>query len=625
MKNSILKNGIKCAVLMAAGTVIGTLLLVLAFLIPVDEEKAWESLDIIVEEPSYPALPIVGDLTGMNTQSFYPGVLDNSSDEIMLFTALDMAHTEQDALYRSMSMYNGYMGKEYSYYWHGYVSILRPLLCIFSYDELRFLNALLQLILMFVLVIKVWQKRGKVYGAVMFTSYVLLMPIALMFSLQYTWVFYIAMLFSLLLITRDGWAAEKQRYIPVFFLIGMLTSYFDMLTYPLFTWGIPLLWWMMMRGPEGRGKKRVVEVVASGISWILGYGIFWGMKWCLGTLVLKQDIIQSAVDEIFLRSGIEEKLTMAERLEAAYINWKHYEYLIYALILLIWLVWGLAKGLRKGWTVNYNIFAYCLVGLSGVVWFFVLSNHTLDHHFFTHRIYGVSILAFLAAWAGAFGGDSSGRRVWMGWKTRSLAVLLIVLVSVGGAFLAREDIWATNGYASYHRLRLTAEDELDMEFRPTFANIKEFGICAERFKEAGRIEVSILDGDELVCRESFPLEGWGDEAYYIKPVGWKLKKGKEYLMQIRLLENDGTVDILMTDETDLPMNEYGISTMNGEAVEGQLVSGVVYRRFPLSRRMQLFLITTWMGIATCLALAIYAAYDIVREKARGKGPAAGNA
>lgn len=610
MKNIIGKSIMKCIVLMIAGSIVGTLLLALVFLIPVNEEKAQESFDIIVDEASYPAIPIVGDLTGMNQQSFYPGVLDNSSDKIMLFTALDTFQSDKSVFYRSMSMYNGYMGLEYSYYWHGYVSILRPILCVISYHDLRFINGLLQMMLIFVLVKKVWQKKGMVYGLIMFTSYVLLMPMALMFSLQYTWIFYIAMLSVLFLVSKGGWAAENGRYIVIFCGIGMLTSYFDLLTYPIFTWGIPVLWWLMMRETTGKGTKQIVEVIASGISWIFGYGIFWGMKWCLGSMILKRDVIQMALDEVFLRSGMEEALSLADRFSAIYINWKHYAYSIYALILLAWLLWGLIKGLRKGWTVHYHVFAYCLVGVSGLVWYFTLANHTQVHHFFTYRIFGVSILAFLAIWAEAFADVDSGckrvqKRLWV----KLLALALIGIGAVGGMLLARESIWVTNGYADHHRVRLTEQEVLTMEFRPTFPRVKAFGICVEHYNESGEVEVSLLDGENMVYQEHFPLEGWGDEAYYYKPVEWKFQKGKEYTMQVRLLDNDQAVDVLITDDGVLPMAEYGAPRIQGDAVGGQLVSSITYWYRPTSRTYKIYLALTWMGILTCLSLALYAAYD----------------
>lgn len=619
MKKVIGKSILKCIALMLVGSIAGTVLLAVVFLIPVDERKAQESFDIIVGETSYPAIPIVGDLTGMNLQGFYPGVLDNSSDKIMLFTALDMFQADKNIFYRSMSMYNGYQGQEYSYYWHGYVSVLRPILCVISYHDLRFLNGLLQMALIFVLVKTVWKRKGRIYGLILFTSYILLMPVALLFSLQYTWIFYIAMLSALFLVNKGGWAAENGRYIVIFCGIGMLTSYFDLLTYPLFTWGIPVLWWLMMREPEGKGARPLMEVIASGISWIFGYGVFWGMKWCLGSMILRRDVIQAALDEILLRSGVEEELTLADRFSAAYINWKHYGYCIYALILLLWLIWGLVKGLRRGWRVHSNIFAYCLVGVSSVVWYFTLANHTSAHHFFTYRIFGVSVLAFLAIWAGAFAGEEPGyRQVQKGLPMKLLALALIGIGAVGGALLAREDIWVTNGYADYHRIRLSEGDVLTMEFRPTLPRIKEFGICVEPYSESGTVEILLLDGEDIVYQEYFALEGWGDAAYHTKSVEWKLKKGREYIMQVRLLDNDQGAEVLITDDGVLPMIEYGTPRIGGEAVGGQLVSSVIYWHRPTSRIYQIYLVLTWMGIVTCLLLALYTVYDAIREKQRSK-------
>lgn len=648
MKKYIGKNVLACFILMIAGVAVGTTLLVLAFLIPIGEDKAWKSLNIIVEEPSYPALPVIADITGMNLQSFHPGVLDNSSDEIMLFTALDTSRTDQSALYRSMSMYNGYTGQEYSYYWHGYVSVLRPLLCVISYDDLRFLNGLLQMLLTFTLVIKVWQKKGKIYGLIMLTSYILLMPMALMFSLQYTWVFYIGMLAALFLICKGGWAVEKQRYVLIFFVIGMLTSYFDMLTYPLFTWGVPLLWWMMMREPEqaglevnshtigsgnrsllsrilrsvpdggwhrGAGMKRVTEVIVSGISWVLGYGIFWVAKWCLATVVLKRNVMQLAIDEVFLRAGMEDKLSLADRFSAAYTNWKHYEYFVYVLILLAWFLWGTIKAFRKGWNVSHNVYAYLLAAVSSVVWYFVLADHTGAHHFFTYRIYNVSILAFLAIWGEAFGREAPGcRHVQKGKGAMLLAVLLIGAGSVGGTFLAREEIWATNGYVSYHSVLISGNDVLTAGFRPTYPRIKMFGICARPSVQSGMIEITLSDGEKVIQQNYFSLENWGEEAYHSMPVNWKLDRNKEYTMEVRLLDNDSDMEILITDKEELPLNEYVALQLNGAELEGQLITGLIYWYRPLDKAMLLFLLFTWMMILSCTALALYGIYDFIPEK-----------
>lgn len=615
MKNYLGQNILKCLLTLLIGVVLGTVLLVLAFLIPVDEDKAQESFDIIVTEDSYAAVPVLGDFSGMSLQSYKPGVLDGSSDEIMIFTALDFFSKEHSALARSMNMYNGYMGINYAYYWHGYVIILRPLLNIISLADLRFINGLLQMLLIFALAKKIWQKKGKIYGVVMFTSYILLMPIALMFSLQFTWVFYIGMLSAYLLICKSEWAEEKQRYIVIFFVTGMLTSYFDMLTYPLFTWGIPLLWWLMVRDSDRGRLKWLTEVIVSGISWVLGYGIFWGLKWCLGTIILKENIIERAFNEIFYRSGMEESLSLSDRFQAVYTNWKHYEYIIYAVILLVWLAWGVIRGFRKGWYTGNKVYSYLLIGVSSAVWYFVLANHTFQHHFFTYRILNISILAFLAIWVESFYRAGTGYEIVQKKMLFKIAAFLLIgIVSVGCAFLARDEVWATNGYASYHSVQVSTEDVLSVNFRPTFPRIKEFGICVNPQKEEGMIEITLLDGEDPVEQDYYSLEGWGEEAYHTIPVDWKLSANKNYVMQLRLIDNDKTADVLVTDPEELLLGEYGVLQLNGEDIEGQIIAGIIYWHYPTSRKMQLFLTLTWVGILSCAALALFDFYEFIRKK-----------
>lgn len=87
-------------------------------------------------------------------------------------------------------------------------------------------------------------------------------------------------------------------------------------------------------------------------------------------------------------------------------------------------------------------------------------------------------------------------------------------------------------------------------------------------------------------------------------------------MQLRLLDSDQAVEILVTDDGVLPMVEYGTPRIQEEAVGGQLISGVTYWYRPTSRTYKIYLTLTWMGILTCLSLALYAAYDAVGEKRR---------
>ena len=240
------------------------------------------------------------------------------------------------------------------------------------------------------------------------TSYFLLSPAALSLSLQFSWVFYIAYIGTIVLLLKRKYFSTRFRYLYLFMTLGLLTSYCDLLTYPLFTWGMPLIWWLIMNeAPDSGAAKDMVkknrrtdalfyvkQVVFSGFAWIAGYAGMWIMKWIIATQALGQNIFETAINEVFLQSGTLETNTinLLERLKATHINWLHYEYKIYALLLLCWLLWWFWNSLKNSGIRTCKRYAFFLTGISSVVWYFTLVEHTQTHHFFTHRILGVSIL-----------------------------------------------------------------------------------------------------------------------------------------------------------------------------------------------------------------------------------------
>ena len=268
MIKDAVKNLGKVLIILCGGIILGTVLLTVSFLFPTNQKNLEESRALLDKEAWYPAVPELG--AGMYFQTFLPGVLDNSSDCIMLYTAMD--DSEGSALYRAMDMYSDYSGK-YSYYWHGYVSILRPLSLFFNYGEIRIINGFLQLLFILILVHFLWNAKGRAYGMLVLSSYLLLMPVALGFSLQYSWVFYITMTASMLLVIKKDFFEKNQRKLFLFLVIGMLTSYFDLLTYPLFTWGVPLILSIIVSTEKKSTMKWLKEVVCTGLMWIIGYAV----------------------------------------------------------------------------------------------------------------------------------------------------------------------------------------------------------------------------------------------------------------------------------------------------------------------------------------------------------------
>ena len=578
--------------MMIAGVLLGSCLLTLAFLIPVNRGNQSVSYDIIKKEGWYPAIPMVSASLDTYFHSYLPGVLDGGTDNLMLTTALEPRET--NALRAAMDM-NGY-----DYYWHGYVTVLRPLLLIFDYGEIRVLNSMGQLLLVFLLCLALWQKKGIQYALLELTSYFLLMALAMPFSLQYSWVFYIAT-GCILYLALGGGKLNGIKLYWLFLCVGMLTSFFDLLTYPLYTWGIPVIWWLLLQESAQGWLYYVKRVVYTGLWWILGYAGMWLGKFCLGTWVLGHNIFESAFNEVGLRLGTgEEPLGFADRLKVLYMNWKHYEDKVFVLILAAWLLFFVMRALRNGIAYNPKGKALALAGISSVVWYFVLGNHTQEHHFFTYRIYGIAILAVLAI---LVSGVRSGQ--WQG-KRKSIRLFCILggcgVIACALSLAAREDVFVINGDREYRWAAIQEGELCEMSFRPSFSAVKRLGICLDTDAHEGICRLAVLDGEKLLYEEEISLGAYGDGTYADIPVNWRLKRQKEYILNLSVENADGATALLVTCNQDMPLSEYGEARVNGAAYDGQILSGITYSCRPLSHFTLAFLAVTWMGILS----AVYA-------------------
>ena len=125
---------------------------------------------------------------------------------------------------------------EYARYWHGYLVPLRILLCIFNITEIRILFILLFLVLIITLMILI-SKKINIYAMLVFlVSLTSVEYFYIGVSLQGSSIFFITMIASIILIYRYN----KIKDFPLLFLVvGSLTSFFDFLTVPLLTLGIP--------------------------------------------------------------------------------------------------------------------------------------------------------------------------------------------------------------------------------------------------------------------------------------------------------------------------------------------------------------------------------------------------
>ena len=601
---------LKVLAMIVVGVLLGAILITLVYCIPVNQTNAQKSIDSLEGEGWYPSATQLKSSLDTYFHSYLPGVLDGATDGLMLEKAT--RQIEGNPLWEAMNM------EGYTYYWHGYVVILRVLLLFMDYEQFRFLNCILQLLMMFFVAHFIWEKKGQRYALALLTSYFLMMPMAMFLSLQFSWIFYIAMALSLLICYRHTWFTEKR--IPyIFVIVGMLTSFFDLLTYPLYTWAFPLLLLILLSEDGQKALNYVKTVVVSGLGWILGYAGMWFGKWALAGWIVHRNVIQEAWKEVLFRSGSEESLNLIARLEALYDNWKHYEYPLYTALLAIWLTWFIYKSLNGKTQIvrQEKNGAYLLITLSSFVWYFVLANHTLGHHFFTYRIWGVAITGILFLFCGSIAickDNCSGRdRIYTFCKWGILCILAVMLT-----LTAREDVSVLNGNVEYQEIELPKGEQIEEEFLPSFPRVKNFAMGIRTESVKGQCIIEIRDDEKTLYELNWKLAELADTEYVQVPVDWNFKRDSNYRIVIHLEENEGPVYLRFTKDNVNPMLELGVAKIGGDIISGQLTSGIVYSYRPLSKYTLLFLTISWLGLLTALSFEVEQIVMWVFHRLKGK-------
>ena len=579
--------------IVAAGVLLGALLLTLALCIPVNHDNASRSVDSLDGEGWYPSATQLSSSLDTYFRSYLPGVLDGATDGLMIEKAT-MELQGADPLYAAMNM------EGYTYYWHGYVAILRILLWFLDYERIRFLNCAGQLLLIFFIAHQIWTKKGIRYALAVLSAYFLLMPMAMVLSLQFTWVFYIAMLPTAYICYHTSWVTE-QRIPYVFLGIGMVTSFLDLLTYPLYTWAFPLLVLLLLSEDGRKAGEYVKTVIISGLSWILGYGGMWAGKWLLASVIVKRNVMQEAWDEIMFRSGSQEALNFFSRMEALYNNWKHYEYPLYMALLFLWLCWFAYQSLAAETKVQKQEknAAYLLITLSAFVWYFVLANHTQGHHFFTYRIWGIAITSVLFLYC-----NSIVLRKEPVDKKARLGVLAewVVFFAIAGclSLTAREELVALNGNVAYQEVEIAEGMRMEEEFAPTYRWIREFDIGIRTTSTTGRCVIEISHNGEVRYELELPLAEIPESSYVTLPVDWKFKKGETYELAAYIEGSESSVYLRFTSDNVRPMRELGAAYLDGQEISGQLTSGISYFCRPSQKSTLFFLTISWTGLLAAL-------------------------
>lgn len=402
----------KLAALVALAVLTGFVLLLLAYMLPVApiEENVTKSADIFRREGTYP----ITDIMGVDTR------LDNYTDALMLLSA--SYRGEESPLEKTLKVYRyaspvsddpaitlvAHYGDgaevsttAYERYWHGYLITLKPLLSLLDYGQIRALNMVLVGAVTLCLLYLMYIRGISGYILPLVISLLILDPTAIVRSLQYSTIYYISILASCYLLFKLEWLTKQKDRLPLLFAaVGCVTSFFDLLTWPLASFGLPFC--IFLASDKRDAGKHLRLMLLCLVSWSVGYGGMWAGKWLVAAAFGDTGAVKTALTIAFFRSSMADEAGYAfSYLDVLKRNLMHM-IAPAALAALIYVIAALMLQRRRHGTGAGNgtwsngLAVRTVLALLPFFWYLALGNHSYVHHWFTYRELGISAFALLS-------------------------------------------------------------------------------------------------------------------------------------------------------------------------------------------------------------------------------------
>lgn len=426
--------------LLLSSAVLGTVLMIMVYALPVRgmRENVSSSIDIMIQQGNYYSWAGFSVPFSHATYSGAPSmkekfarwkpfsILDYTTDMCRLNTAVYSSNKKNTLIYDAMMNHNvryetsgvsmdkaevlsrvltnetnegGYVAS-YARYWHGYLIYLKPLLMFLSVPVIRMINFALQLLLMTMIVMKMFSKIGKTYAFAFVLAVLVIDPVAAALCFSYSDVYYIMLATMIVMLNCNDVLKKGGGYCILFAACGILTAYFDLLSYPFVSLGIPTVLYLIMNDSDKLSEK-ISAMIKTGLSWGFGYSGMWVGKWVISSLITGNNVIQNAMNAASYRingSWQGAKVTWYEKLQKvfSYLSTLHTFWVIAIILCIVaaLIVLYLYMSISKGKTTVAEIIPLCFAFLYPFVWYAVLQNHSIIHFsLFTHKLLSISVFA----------------------------------------------------------------------------------------------------------------------------------------------------------------------------------------------------------------------------------------
>lgn len=369
---------------------------VLSCLLPDRSIKAHiaESAPIMVEEGLYPKAII--NMEQCQMDNFTDALIMNQIHSIdrkhpiksaMQMVRMSEKGSDWDQTGLLLRTVNGETLEEqhYARYWHGSTLLFRPLFILVDFVTLRHILFIVSSLLIVMLLCVYYPRAGLMKTIALAMGFLVTFGFVMQFSMQFFPVLAITLIGSIIIVNHK----ESANFGLLFFIIGSLTCYFDLLTTPLLTLGIPLVIMLSVKSNEDfRFKYNLIEISKIILLWGLGFALTFFTKWALASLILGQNIFADAYEVSLYRMEAED----FTRWDALTKNFGMLNLWIIGLAALVLLLFSFINRLK----ICYKkVVLFLLIGLMPYVWYLLLANHSYVHWWFTYRLQAISVVCML--------------------------------------------------------------------------------------------------------------------------------------------------------------------------------------------------------------------------------------
>lgn len=300
----------------------------------------------------------------------------------------------------------------YSQYWHGTTIVLRPLLTIFTLQQIRMIFG--GCIILFMTFIGIYCVKNKLtmYYICFILGYVLVQGWMSFYCIEYS----VSMLVMTLMLCLLCWLDKKKilnKDISWYFVIaGIFTCFFDFLTTETIVCLLPCAFLVAVHQRDGQlhygyWKKLLKYICIFGLA----YAMMFFFKWVLVCLFLGVDKFNEILQQASLRVHGDIELGLFSSPSNSFIEKTtgailrniscNISFLHHATNGSSWLIIGIGFVLVSSviYMIHTNIKKYHLLwlmlGILPLIRFVVLSNHSYLHFFFTYRALWSTITCIL--------------------------------------------------------------------------------------------------------------------------------------------------------------------------------------------------------------------------------------